>query len=59
MINLIRGFKDILPDEIELWQRIQRIATELFEAFGYDEIRIPIIHSANDMIARYTRTHLN
>ena len=43
MIQLIRGFKDILPGEIELWQRIEAEARGLFEAFGFREIRIPIM----------------
>ena len=43
MIQLIRGFKDILPGEVELWQKIERIARELFEDFGFSEIRIPIM----------------
>jgi histidyl-tRNA synthetase len=43
MIQLIRGFRDILPGEIELWQKIERIARELFENYGFSEIRIPIM----------------
>ena len=43
MIQLIRGFKDILPGEVELWQKIEKIARKLFEDFGFSEIRIPIM----------------
>jgi len=43
MIQLIKGFKDILPGEIELWQEIEKIARALFEDFGFKEIRIPIM----------------
>jgi histidyl-tRNA synthetase len=43
MIQLIRGFKDILPGEVELWQEIERIARDLLEDFGFKEIRIPIM----------------
>ena len=43
MIQLIRGFKDILPGEIEIWQQIERTAAALFEDFGFKEIRIPIM----------------
>ncbi|MGB5983983.1 MAG: histidine--tRNA ligase [Desulfobacterales bacterium] len=43
MIQLIRGFKDILPGESERWQHIERTATTLFRNFGYREIRIPIM----------------
>jgi len=43
MIQLIRGFKDILPGEVELWQAIEKVARELLEDFGFKEIRIPIM----------------
>jgi histidyl-tRNA synthetase len=43
MIQLIRGFKDILPGEVEQWQAIERISRDLFEDFGFKEIRIPIM----------------
>ena len=43
MIQLIRGFKDILPGEIEIWQMIEKTAADLLEAFGFNEIRIPIM----------------
>jgi len=43
MIHLIRGFKDILPGEVELWQYIERTAIDLFENFGFREIRVPIM----------------
>ncbi len=42
-IQLVRGFKDILPDEVALWQYIEKSARELFEDFGFREIRIPIM----------------
>ncbi|MBU0987498.1 MAG: histidine--tRNA ligase [Proteobacteria bacterium] len=43
MIQLIRGFKDILPGEVELWQQIENTAVAFFKDFGFEEIRIPII----------------
>ena len=43
MIQLIRGFKDILPGEVELWQAVENTAREILEDFGFKEIRIPIM----------------
>ena len=43
MIQLIRGFKDVLPGEVEIWQEIESIARELLEDFGFKEIRIPVM----------------
>lgn len=42
-IKAIRGFNDILPDEIGKWQFVEKTAREIFEGFGFSEIRIPII----------------
>ncbi len=43
MIQLIRGFKDILPEEIAVWQHIEKTARSLFADFGFKEIRLPIL----------------
>ena len=42
-IKAIRGFNDILPDEIWKWQFVEKTAREIFEGFGFSEIRIPIL----------------
>jgi histidyl-tRNA synthetase len=39
----IKGFKDILPDEVGHWQRLESIARRLLESYGYQEIRTPIM----------------
>ena len=51
MIQLIRGFKDILPGETVLWQHIERTAAALLAAFGYGEIRVPIMEKT-ELFAR-------
>ena len=42
-MQTIRGFRDILPEQIALWQKVEKEAAALFESFGYKEIRIPIV----------------
>lgn len=42
-ITSIRGFNDILPREGKNFRRIEREARCLFEAYGFSEIRIPIV----------------
>jgi histidyl-tRNA synthetase len=34
---------DVLPSEIAAWQRLESIARELFAAYAYKEIRVPIV----------------
>jgi histidyl-tRNA synthetase len=42
-IKAIRGFNDVLPDEIGKWQFVEKTAREVFEGFGFSEVRIPIL----------------
>jgi len=42
-MQTIRGFRDILPEHISLWQRVEKEATQLFDTFGFKEIRIPVL----------------
>jgi len=47
MIKALRGVKDILPDEIGLWQYIESNGRDIFNIYGYKEIRTPIIEEAS------------
>ncbi|MGH7885215.1 MAG: histidine--tRNA ligase [Thermodesulfobacteriota bacterium] len=44
-VKSIRGFKDILPEEIKRWHFIEEKAKSVFEKFGFSEIRIPVLES--------------
>ncbi|MBI3327763.1 MAG: histidine--tRNA ligase, partial [Nitrospinae bacterium] len=46
-IKAVRGVKDILPGEVEKWQYIERVAREVFERYGYAEIKIPIFEKTS------------
>jgi histidyl-tRNA synthetase len=39
----IKGFKDILPGEVEVWQRVERRARRVFQSFGFQEIKLPLM----------------
>jgi histidyl-tRNA synthetase len=43
MIPAVRGTRDILPGEVERWQRMEAVARRVCERYGYHEIRTPII----------------
>src|SRR5260221_11781811 len=47
----IKGVRDILPPESALWNRVEHSAREVFEAFGFAELRVPIFEST-DLFAR-------
>src|SRR5271165_2731054 len=38
----IKGTRDLLPPETELWNRIEQTAREVFGTFGFGEVRLPI-----------------
>lgn len=42
-ISRIKGFSDILPGEIEIWQLVEGKAREVFALYNFSEIRIPIL----------------
>jgi len=43
IITAVRGFKDILPPETDKWRHIEDTAHEVFRAFGFNEIRLPLL----------------
>ncbi len=42
-VRSIRGFHDILPEDIKRWHYIEEKAKTVFELYGFSEIRIPVI----------------
>lgn len=47
----VRGTRDILPGEVEVWQEVEALTRDLFERYGFREIRTPIME-ATDLFAR-------
>jgi histidyl-tRNA synthetase len=47
----IKGTRDILPPESAVWNRVEQAAREVFSAYGYGEIRLPIFEST-ELFAR-------
>ncbi|MDQ8037068.1 MAG: histidine--tRNA ligase [Pedobacter sp.] len=44
-ITAIRGFNDILPADTARWAGIEAVLRDLMRAYGYHEIRLPIVES--------------
>lgn len=42
-IQAVRGMNDILPDETPTWQYLEETARQLLAAYGYSEIRLPVV----------------
>jgi histidyl-tRNA synthetase len=46
MANLfqsVRGFNDVLPADTAAWQHLHSVAAEVFAAYGYGEIKMPML----------------
>jgi histidyl-tRNA synthetase len=50
-IRALKGFKDIVPGEVELWQYLEKVARDVFERFHFREIRLPILEET-ELFAR-------
>ncbi len=46
-IQPVRGMSDILPSEIAHWQRLEAVAREVLAAYGYEEMRVPVVEQTD------------
>lgn len=42
-VKALKGFKDILPEEVHVWQWIEATARDIFHRYGFCEIKVPIV----------------
>ncbi|MBR1619699.1 histidine--tRNA ligase [bacterium] len=47
IIKVLKGTKDILPQDIEMWHFVEENALKTFSSFGVKEIRTPIIENTD------------
>jgi len=50
-LQSLRGMVDILPEQTQLWQRVEMAASEQFHRAGFKEIRTPLLE-ATDLFSR-------
>src|SRR5205085_3263604 len=51
MIQTVRGTRDLLPQDMPLWHRVETVAREAFRRYGFREIRTPIFEKT-ELFAR-------
>src|SRR6188472_2809768 len=39
----VTGMKDVLAADIGAWQHLERVTRDLFAAYGYEEMRVPVV----------------
>lgn len=42
-IQAVRGMHDILPEQAPHWRYVESVLSEVLSAYGYEEIRLPIV----------------
>jgi histidyl-tRNA synthetase len=42
-VTAVRGFNDVLPADSGIWRRMEEEAFRVFSAYGFSEIRVPIV----------------
>ena len=42
-LQAVRGMNDVLPDEAAVWQRFEDAARNVFERYGYRNLRVPVV----------------
>lgn len=55
-IQAVRGMNDVLPDTVKYWQHVETTARSILHAYGYREIRIPIVEKT-ELFARSIGEH--
>ncbi|HLC99451.1 MAG TPA: ATP phosphoribosyltransferase regulatory subunit, partial [Patescibacteria group bacterium] len=45
--QLIRGMKDVLPQDNRRWNYLQKTVEDIAKAYGYDYIETPILEDTN------------
>src|ERR1700675_2134 len=43
MIRAVKGTRDLLPPDTAVWNRVDRVAREVFRTYNYQEIRTPVL----------------
>lgn len=48
--SALKGIQDILPPDIHIWQKVEELVKDVFSAYGFQELRAPIIESTDIFI---------
>lgn len=52
----IRGMNDVLPEQMTAWAHVESTVRDVLRAYGYDEIRVPIVEQT-DLFKRAIGEH--
>jgi len=55
-IQAVRGMNDLLPDQVVVWQQVERVVRSVMAGYGYQEIRLPVVERT-ELFARSIGEH--
>jgi histidyl-tRNA synthetase len=44
-LRVVKGMKDVLPDEVKRWQRLEHVCARTMSLYGFRELRTPYVES--------------
>ncbi len=51
-VKAVRGTRDLLPDQKQLWNHVEATARAVFQRYGFGEIRTPVFRGDRALCAR-------
>ncbi len=55
MIKAVRGTRDLLPPDTDLWNRVDAKVRDVFARYNFHEIRTPIFEDTSAVLAQRRR----
>jgi len=49
----LKGFRDFLPEEMRIRQKVIGILKEVFESFGFEPLETPALEYAETLLGKY------
>ena len=49
----LKGFRDFLPEDMKIRQRVIRLFRQVFESFGYEPLETPTLEHADILLGKY------
>lgn len=44
-LRSIRGMNDVLPEDADIWSKVDAVVEDTVKSFGYEEIRLPVVEA--------------
>ena len=52
-LNTLKGFRDLLPTQANVRNKVKAILVEVFESFGYEPLETPTLEMQSVLLGKY------